>query len=42
MAHHLELAVKDALKHTQFELVGNMLLRLYFLYESSPKKCHGS
>ena len=39
MAHRLELAVKDVLKHTHFELVNNMLLRLYFLYESSPKKC---
>jgi len=39
MAHRLELAVKDALKHTHFELIDDMLLRLYLLYESSPKKC---
>ena len=39
MAHRLELAIKDALKHTYFELVDDMLLRLYLLYESSPKKC---
>ena len=39
MAHCLELAVKDALKHTHFELTDDMLLRLYLLYESSPKKC---
>jgi len=35
----LELSIKDALKHTHFELVDDMLLRLYLLYESSPKKC---
>ena len=40
IAHHLELAVKDALKYTHFERVDNMLLRLYLLYESSPKKYH--
>ena len=39
MAHHLELAVNDALKCTHFKLVDDMLLRLYLLYESSPKKC---
>jgi len=39
MAHRLELATKDALKHTHFELVDNMLLILYMLYENSPKKC---
>jgi len=36
MAHRLELAVKDALT---FYLIDDMLLRLYFLYASSPKKC---
>ena len=39
MAHRLELAIKDALKHTHFKLVDDMPLRLYLLYESSPKKC---
>lgn len=39
MAHHLELAVKDALRHTHFDVIDEMLLRLYLLYESSPKKC---
>ena len=39
MTHRLELAVKDALKHTHFKLVDDMLLRLYLLYEDSPKKC---
>lgn len=36
MAHHLELAVKDALKGTPID---DMLMRLYYLYEKSPKKC---
>ena len=39
LAHRLELAVKDALKHTAFDLLDEMLLRLYYLYEKSPKKC---
>ena len=39
MAHRLELAVKDALRHTHFDVIDEMLLRLYLLYESSPKKC---
>lgn len=39
LAHRLELAVKDALKGTCFELIDEMLLRLYYLYEKSPKKC---
>ena len=39
MAHRLELAVQDALKHTTFDLIEEMLLRLYYLYERSPKKC---
>ena len=39
MAHRLELAIKDALKSTAFDLVDEMLLRLYLLYENSPKKC---
>ena len=39
MAHRLELAVRDALKSTVFDLVDDMLLRLYLIYENSPKKC---
>ncbi|XP_065892470.1 zinc finger protein 862-like [Dysidea avara] len=39
MAHRLELAVRDALKCTAFDLVDDMLLRLYLIYENSPKKC---
>ena len=39
MAHRLELAIKDALKPTAFGLVDELLLRLYYLYEKSPKKC---
>ena len=38
--HRLELALKDALKaNPTFLAVDEMLLRLYFLYEKSPKKC---
>ena len=39
LAHRLELAVKDALKGTRFDLIDEMLLRLYKLYNKSPKKC---
>ena len=39
MAHRLELAVKDALVGTAFDAVDDMLLKLYYLYEKSPKKC---
>ena len=39
MAHRLELAVKDALKATAFDSIDDLLLRLYYLYEKSPKKC---
>ena len=39
MAHRLELAVKDAFRKTLFDLVDEMLLRLYLLYDNSPKKC---
>ena len=37
LTHRLELAVKDALKGTCFELIDEMLLRLYYLCEKSPK-----
>ncbi len=39
LAHRVELAVKDALKGTSFDLIDEMLLRLYYIYEKSPKKC---
>ena len=39
LAHRLELAVHDALKDTTFSLIDEMLLRLYYVYEKSPKKC---
>ena len=39
LAHRLELAIKDALRDSCFDLIDDMLLRLYYLYEKSPKKC---
>ena len=39
LAHRLELAIKDALKGTSFDQIDEMLLRLYYIYERSPKKC---
>ena len=39
LAHRLELSVKDALKSTFFNQIDEMLLRLYYIYEKSPKKC---
>ena len=40
LAHRLELALKGALKGNPVLLdVDDMLLRLYYLYEKSPKKC---
>ena len=38
LAHTVELALRDALKNTTFNLVDEMLLRLYCIYEKSPKK----
>ena len=38
LAHRIELAIKDALKGTSFGLIDEMLMRLYYLYEKSPKK----
>lgn len=38
VAHRLELALKDALQGTVFDDVDEVLLRLYYLYENSPKK----
>ena len=39
LAHRLELSVKDALKSTFFSTIDELLLRMYYLYEKSPKKC---
>ncbi|CAB3993296.1 zinc finger 862-like [Paramuricea clavata] len=39
LAHRLELAIKDALRGTFFDSIDEMLLRLYYVYEKSPKKC---
>ena len=38
-AHRLELACKDAFSSQLFHDVEDMLLRLYYLYEKSAKKC---
>lgn len=39
-AHRLELAIKDVLRGTFFfNMPDEMLLRLFYLYEKSPKKC---
>ena len=38
-SHRLELALNDALRTTYFSKVEELLLRLYYLYEKSPKKC---
>ena len=39
LAHRLELSLKDAVKDTLFVSTDEMLLRVYYLYEKSPKKC---
>ena len=31
--------LKDALKHTAFDFIDNILIRLYYIYDKSPKKC---
>ena len=38
-AHGLELACHDALSSDLFKRIDSMLVRLYYLYEKSPKKC---
>lgn len=38
LAHQMELAIKDALRRTAFDTIDKRLLRLYYLYEKSPKK----
>ena len=39
MAHRLELAIKDALRGTFFSTIDEQLMRAYYLYAKSPKKC---
>lgn len=39
LAHRLELSLKDALKSTFYSSIDELLLKVYFLYENSPKKC---
>ena len=39
LSHRLELSLKDALKSTYFDVIDDLLLKLYYLYEKSPKKC---
>ena len=39
LAHCLELSLKDALASTYFYVIDDMLMRIYYLYEKSPKKC---
>ena len=38
VAHCLELSLKDGLQGTVFHDVDEVLLRLYYLHENSPKK----
>lgn len=38
LAHRLELAIKDALKSTLYDDIDKVLLRLYYIYEKSPKE----
>ena len=38
MAHRLELAIQDTLKDTFFEDVDDMILRIFYFYQKSPKK----
>ena len=35
LAHQLELSIKDALTSTSFDVIDDMLLKLYYLYEKS-------
>ena len=39
LSHRVELAVKGGLKATYFDVIDNLLLKMYYLYENSPKKC---
>ena len=39
LSHRVELAVKGGLKGTYFDKIDHLLLKMYYLYEKSPKKC---
>ena len=41
IAHRLELALKDAFSRTYFKEIDDCLLKLYYLYEKSPKRLRG-
>ena len=41
IAHRLELALKDAFSGTYFKEIDDRLLKLYYLYEKSPKRLRG-
>ena len=41
-SHRLEVACKDAFTSSLFSNIDEMLLRLYFLYEKSPKNAVNS
>ena len=41
IAHRLELALKDAFSGTYFKEIDDCLLKLYYLYEKSPKRLRG-
>ena len=41
MAHRLELAIQDDLKCMIFDKVDGMILRIFYLYQKSPKKTWG-
>ena len=38
MTHRLELAIQSALRDTFFDEVAGMNLRIFYLYQKSPKK----
>ena len=37
IAHRLELAIQDALKDIFFEEVEDIIVKIYYLYQKSPK-----
>jgi len=39
LSHQVKLAVKGGLKSTYFDKIDNLLLKMYYLYEKSPKMC---
>lgn len=40
LAYRHELSVKDALQSTLFGTIDDVLLRMYYMYNKSLKKCH--